>query len=109
MSDLRVMIPTMPTAPPPDDASTSEPAQPKLTRKERARQLRRAAYLKAKEQRANDPRLAAIKEAMKKRRREQYEVMRERRKAALAERQAKTRATNDAAMRQSLKAGTKPD
>jgi hypothetical protein len=77
---------------------------PKLSRKEQARQLRRAAYLKAKEQRANDPRLIAIKEAMKKRRREANQAAKERRKAAVAEqdrkqreRQAEERANKDAA------------
>jgi hypothetical protein len=78
-----------------------------LTRKERARQERRAAYLKAKERRANDPRLIAIKEAMKMRRREAYQLAKERKKVAIAERQAQTRAANDAAMRESLKTGPK--
>jgi hypothetical protein len=101
-------VPTTPTDPPAGDAATSDAPQPKLTRKEKARQLRRAAHLRAKEQRANDPRLLAIKEAMKRRRREAYQAAKERKKAAIAERQAQTRAAKDAAMRESLKAGTKP-
>jgi hypothetical protein len=94
-----------PTEPP----AAEEAATPKLTRKEQARAQRRAAYLRAKEQRANDPRLIAIKEAMKRRQREAYQVAKERRKVALAERQAEKRATNDAAMRKSLGARVKPD
>ncbi|HTR52818.1 MAG TPA: hypothetical protein VMJ10_19020 [Kofleriaceae bacterium] len=69
-------------APASDGEPTPEaPTDPKLSRKDQARQLRRAAYLKAKAQRANDPRLIAIKEAMKQRRREAYQAAKERRKA----------------------------
>jgi hypothetical protein len=78
---------------------------PKLSRKEHARQLRRAAYLKAKEQRANDPRMIAIKEAMKQRQRAAYQAAKQRRKAAVAEQDrkqreqaAQRRAERDAAM-----------
>lgn len=97
-------VPTTPTDPP-----TDATPQPKLTRKEQARQVRRAAYQRAKEQRANDPRLLAIKEAMKQRRREAYQAAKERGKAAIAERQAEMRAAKDVAMRESLKARRKPE
>ena len=80
-------VTTMPTEPPPDDAA--DVPRPKLTRKEQARLQRRAAYLRAKEQRANDPRLIALKEAMKKRRREAYQAAKERRKAAVAEKKSR--------------------
>jgi hypothetical protein len=46
----------------------------KLSRKEWARQQRRAAYRRAKEHRANDPKQLAFKEAMKGRRREANEA-----------------------------------
>ena len=65
-----------------------EPSEPKLTRKEWARQQRRAAYLRAKEQRANDPKQLAFKEAMKERRREANEIVKARRKAATREQRA---------------------
>jgi hypothetical protein len=93
-------------APPPDqDAMRDAPSVPKLTRKEQARQQRRAAYQKAKELRAADPRMIAIKEAMKLRQRAAYQAAKERRKAAVEEqdrkqreRQAELRAARDAAM-----------
>jgi hypothetical protein len=52
----------------------------KLSRKEYARRMRRAAYLRAKELRAKDPRQLAMKEAAKQRRREAYQQAKERRK-----------------------------
>jgi hypothetical protein len=58
------------------------PIEPKLSRKEWARQQRRAAYLRAKEQRANDPKQLAFKEAMKERRRQANEMRKARRRAA---------------------------
>ena len=71
----------------------------KLSRKETARQQRRAAYLRAKERRANDPKQLVFKEAMKQRQREAYQASRERRKEATkamkarrSEQQAETRA-----------------
>jgi hypothetical protein len=102
-------------APPPDeDATPVAPADPKLTRKEQARQLRRAAYQKAKQRRATDPRMIALKEAMKLRQRAAYQAAKERRKAAVAEqdrrqqeREAKLRAERDAAMSDLVKPGTK--
>jgi hypothetical protein len=54
-----------------------------LSRKERARQQRRAAYLRAKEHRATDPKQLVFKEAMKQRRLELNEVVKARRKAAM--------------------------
>ena len=53
-----------------------------LSRKERARRIRREAYLRAKEQRATDPRYLAMKDAAKLRRREAYLVAKDRAKAA---------------------------
>ena len=65
-------------------------AQPeKLSRKEWARQQRRAAYVRAKEHRANDPKQLAFKVAMKERRREANQVSKERRKAAVKEQKAR--------------------
>jgi hypothetical protein len=103
-------------APPPDeDAIPDAPRDPKLTRKEQARQSRRAAYQKAKERRATDPRMIAIKEAMKLRQRAAYQAAKERRKAAVAEqdrkqreRQAEMRAAREAAMKELVKTETKP-
>jgi len=60
-----------------------QPAQ--LSRKELARQQRRAAYLRAKEHRAADPKQLEFKEAMKQRRRELNETAKVRRKAAMKE------------------------
>ena len=65
------------------------PREGELSRKERARQMRRAAYLRAKEQRATDPHYLAMKEAAKQRRREAYQVAKEHAKTAnAAKRQA---------------------
>lgn len=50
--------------------------------KERARQIRRAAYERAKAQRASDPKYLAMKEAGKQQRRAQYQQIKEQRKAA---------------------------
>lgn len=61
------------------------PSVPKLTRKEQARQQRRAAYQEAKQRRAADPRMIALKEAMKVRQRAAYQAAKERRKALVAE------------------------
>ena len=52
-----------------------------LTRKELAREQRRAAYKKAKEQRAKDPRYLAQKEAAKEQRRAAYQKLKASRKA----------------------------
>lgn len=61
----------------------------RLSRKEWARQQRRAAYLRAKEHRATDPKQLAFKEAMKERRREVNEMAKARRKAATKEQRAR--------------------
>lgn len=61
----------------------------KLSRKERARQQRRAAYLRAKEYRATDPKQLAFKESMKQRQREANQASKERRKAAAKEQKAR--------------------
>lgn len=63
-----------------------------LTRKELAREQRREAYQRAKEQRAKDPRYLAMKEAAKEQRREAYRKAKERRKAAEAEEKKKQKA-----------------
>jgi len=74
----------------------------KLSRKEYARRMRRAAYLRAKELRAKDPKQIALKEAVKQRRRDAYQQAKERRKVRsqeektrLGERQAEKRAATD--------------
>jgi hypothetical protein len=71
-----------------------------LSRKELAREIRHAAYVKAKERRKNDPRVLAMKEAAKKQRRELYQRVKEQRKAAGAEqkkRETERRAADRAA------------
>jgi hypothetical protein len=65
-----------------------QPNEPKLSRKEWARQQRRAAYLRAKEHRASDPKQLAFNEAMKERRREANEMVKARRRAATKEQRA---------------------
>jgi hypothetical protein len=84
----------------------------KLSRKEYARRMRRAAYLRAKELRAKDPRHLALKEAVKQRRREAYQQARERRKvrsqeekARLGERQAEKQAATDLELMKLVKLG----
>jgi len=86
----------------------------KLSRKEWARQQRRAAYLRAKEYRATDPKQLAFKEAMKERRREANEQAKARRKAAAkeqkarrAERQASQRAAQDQQLMMMVNPATK--
>jgi hypothetical protein len=73
-----------------------QPAE-KLSRKESARQQRRAAYVRAKEFRANDPKQLAFKEAMKERQREANAAVKERRKAAAKEQKARRAESNRAA------------
>lgn len=79
-----------------------EPNDAKLLRKEWARQQRRAAYLRAKEHRANDPKQLAFKEAMKERRREANGMAKERRRAATKEQKARRAERNRAAQDQQL-------
>jgi hypothetical protein len=102
----------MPTDPPPDDTATP---LPNLTRKEQARQQRRTASLKGKGQRAKDPRLIAITAAMKVRERAAQQLVKERRKAAVAaqdqkqrEQQVKARDARDAATTAVVTSRTKP-
>jgi hypothetical protein len=64
-----------------DDAPTTEV----ISRKEHARLLRRQAYQRAKQLRAKDPKHLALKEALKQRRREAYQQVKAKRKAAAAE------------------------
>lgn len=61
----------------------------KLSRKELARQQRRAAYLRAKEYRATDPKQLAFKETMKQRQREANQASKERRTAVAKEQKAR--------------------
>jgi len=63
--------------------------------RERAKELRRAAYQKAKEARAKDPRYLAMKQAAKEQRREAYRAAKERHKAAQAEEKVRTRVARD--------------
>jgi hypothetical protein len=74
--------------------------------------MRRAAYLRVKELRAKDPRQLALKEAVKRRRREAYQQAKERRKvkiqeeeARLGERQAERRALTDLELMKLVKSG----
>jgi hypothetical protein len=60
-----------------------------LSRKELARLQRRAAYQRAKEWRAKDPKQIAMKLELKQRRRDAYQKVKERRKAAAGEQKAK--------------------
>jgi hypothetical protein len=80
----------------------------KLSRKESARQQRRAAYLRAKEHRANDPKQLAFKEAMKERRREFNEMAKARRNAATNEQKARQAEQKRAAQGQQLMMLVKP-
>ena len=63
---------------------TDEPKAEKVSRKERARQQRREAYLRAKDHRDKDPKFLAMKEAAKQHRHEVYQAAKERRKTATA-------------------------
>lgn len=60
-----------------------------LSRKELAREQRRAAYRRAKERWATDPRRLAMKEAAKERRRLAYQEVKARRKAVAADEKAR--------------------
>jgi len=82
---------------PQDDSSDPKT----LTRKERARSQRRAAYQWAKERRANDPRTAAMKEKLKAHRRELYQRAKERQKARASEHKRATREQSQKANEQS--------
>jgi hypothetical protein len=71
------------------DEMAEQSKEAKLSRKAYARQMRRAAYARAKAQRATDPRHLALKEAMKQRRRKAYRQAKERRKAPAEEQKAR--------------------
>jgi hypothetical protein len=73
------------------------PERSVLSRKELARELRRQAYRRAKQARAEDPRHLAMKEAVKVRRREQYQQVKVRRKEREAEQKAKDKVSAAAA------------
>jgi hypothetical protein len=75
--------------------------------------MRRAAYLRAKELRAKDPRYLALKEGVKQRRREAYRQAKERRKGTiqkektrLGARQAEKRAETDLELMKLVKTAT---
>jgi len=67
---------------------SSENERVVISRRELARELRRKAYRDAKARRDKDPRFLAMKEAAKVRRREQYQLAKEKKKAAAASGQA---------------------
>jgi hypothetical protein len=90
-------------------------AEIKLSQKEYARRMRRAAYLRAKEQRAKDPKCLALKEAAKLRRREAYRKAKDRKqakvrqeKASLEESRAEERAASDLELMKLVKPGFDP-
>jgi hypothetical protein len=94
---------------------TDEPKHEKLSAKERARQARRAAYLRTKEWRASDPRHQAMKEAAKQHRHEAYQAAKTRKKDATVERrrqqkdkEAEDRAAKRAATDETLMKMVKP-
>ncbi len=66
-----------------DDSNGNDPSP-----KERARQIRRAAYREAKERREKDPRYLAMKEAARAQRRELYQEAKKQRHADAAEQKA---------------------
>jgi hypothetical protein len=63
-----------------------------ISRKEHARILRRQAYQRAKQIRATDPKHLAMKEALKQRRRDVYQQVKAKRKAAAAEKKSQAKA-----------------
>jgi hypothetical protein len=75
-------------AEPRDEAPTREV----ISRKEQARLFRRQAYQRAKQLRATDPRHLALKEALKQRRRDAYQAVKAKRKAAAAEQKSAAKA-----------------
>ncbi len=64
----------------------------RASQRERARELRREAYRKAKAARDKDPAYLAMKQAVKEKRREAYRAAKERHKAALAEEKVRAEA-----------------
>jgi hypothetical protein len=80
-------------APRPREAQTSDDGgRTVISRKEHARLLRRQAYQRAKQLRATDPRHLAMKEALKQRRRDAYQAVKAKRKAAAAEQKSAAKA-----------------
>jgi len=71
-----------------DPNSTADTERRLLSRKEAAKEQRHAAYLKAKQRRASDPRYLAMKEAAKEQRRAAYQQVKERRRAVALEQKA---------------------
>lgn len=76
------------------DAETSANVDERrvLSRKAMAKEQRHAAYQRAKEHRATDPRYLAMKEAAKVQRRAAYQKVKERRKAVAADEKFKRKA-----------------
>ena len=68
-----------------------------VSRKELAKETRRAMYQSAKARRATDPRYLAAKEAAKVQRRAAYQKVKDRRKAAAADEKAKRKAEHTVA------------
>ena len=80
-----------------EQAAPEAPTRTVISRKELARELRRQAYQRAKQARANDPRHQAMKERAKQQRRELYQKAKEQRKAREAALEAQHGAERDAA------------
>jgi hypothetical protein len=90
---------------------TDKQKETNVSRKEYARQMRRAAYVRAKELRAKDPRQLALKAAAKERRRELYQKAKARskakaqgEKARLRDRKAEKRTATDIELMKFVKA-----
>jgi hypothetical protein len=94
-----------------DDAVTTgdEPKNEKQSRKERARQIRREAYQRAKERLAKDPKHQARKEAAKQYRRATYQAAKERKKALTAVRKEAGRKEGDQKLKAMVTRATKSD
>ncbi len=72
-------------------SSDDDDARRILTRKELAKEQRQAAYQRAKEQRASDPRYQAMKQAAKEQRRAAYQRLKQSRKAEATATKAATK------------------
>lgn len=79
-----------------EGVANEAPTRTVISRKELARELRRQAYQRAKQARANDPRHQAMKERAKQQRRELYQKAKEQRKAREAALEAQHGAERDA-------------
>ena len=80
-----------------ETAAGQAPTRTVISRKELARELRRQAYQRAKQARANDPRHLAMKERAKQQRRELYRKAKEQRKAREAALETQPGAEREAA------------